>query len=46
MMLVLTIKFLCSYRVRKTKKKELSFRLNSLYFSVDQPGLEPGTSRL
>ena len=27
-------------------KKELRFYLNSLIFCVDQPGLEPGTSRL
>ena len=36
----------CSQIVRKTKKKELHFWCNSLIFSVDQPGLEPGTSRL
>ena len=28
------------------KKKELRICRNSLIFSVDQPGLEPGTSRL
>ena len=36
----------CSQIVRKTKKKELHFRCNSLIFSVDQVGLEPTTSRL
>ena len=36
----------CSQIVRKTKKKELHFWCNSLIFNVDQPGLEPGTSRL
>ena len=30
----------------KEKKKELRICRNSLIFSVDQPGLEPGTSRL
>ena len=37
---------LFSHRFRKTKKKELHFWCNSLIFCVDQPGLEPGTSRL
>ena len=30
----------------QAKEKELRLIRNSLIFSVDQPGLEPGTSRL
>ena len=38
--------FWCSHGVRKSKKKHLRNLRKCLIFSVDQPGLEPGTSRL
>ena len=36
----------CSHRVRKKKKQQPSNLRKLLIFNVDQPGLEPGTSRL
>ena len=37
---------LFSHCFRKKKNQQLEFLLSCLIFSVDQPGLEPGTSRL
>jgi len=37
---------ICSHLVRKQKKKHLQETRKCLIISVDQPGLEPGTSRL
>ena len=36
----------CSHRVRKKKNQQPQNLCKLLIFSVDQPGLEPGTSRL
>ncbi len=37
---------LFSHLIRKQKKKHLRKTRKCLIFNVDQPGLEPGTSRL
>ena len=36
----------CSQIVRKKRNQQPSISRKLLIFSVDQPGLEPGTSRL
>ena len=36
----------CSHGVRRNKEKGAAISRNPLIFNVDQPGLEPGTSRL
>ena len=36
----------CSQIVRKNRNQQPSISRKLLIFSVDQPGLEPGTSRL
>ena len=36
----------CSHGVRKKKNQQLPIARKLLIFNVDQPGLEPGTSRL
>ena len=41
-----TLSVLCSPHVHQEKKKHLQNLCKCLIFSVDQPGLEPGTSRL
>gem|GEM_PF-4961662 len=41
-----TFVVLCSPHVHQEKKKHLQKPCKCLTFNVDQPGLEPGTSRL